>query len=53
MLGPFKALGITAVRDFLGYAIFVSSFQYICDMLTPDYEVNEPSTGGCVRIIAL
>lgn len=44
--GPFKALGLTAVRDCLSFAIFVSGYQYICDLLTPNYEVNEPSTGG-------
>ncbi|KAI0212709.1 Solute carrier family 25 member 45 [Lamellibrachia satsuma] len=43
--GPFKALGLTAVRDCLSFAIFVSGYQYICDLLTPNYEVNEPSTG--------
>ena len=47
MRGPFKGFALTAVRDATSFCFYIVSYQYICDSLTPDYEVNEPSAGIC------
>ncbi|KAK2176685.1 hypothetical protein NP493_646g01105 [Ridgeia piscesae] len=43
--GPFKGLALTVARDASSFGIYMLSFQYICDCLTPDYEVNKPTAG--------